>query len=180
MDKQSKGAAKRLRLRQYQEQLLERMQAARTSNGARAHQLGVDIGGVRYLLDLVQAGEIVSVPALAAVPLTQPWYLGLANIRGALVGVVDLARYLDPDAVVVAAPVAGAASNAARLVTFAPALGFPGALLVARVLGLRQAADMRPHESELQSALRDVDGHDWTPLDLAALVRDERFLQVAA
>jgi twitching motility protein PilI len=34
--------------------------------------------------------------------------------------------------------------------------------------------DMRPDGERL----RDSDGHAWTPLDLAALVRDERFLQV--
>ena len=161
-----KGAARRARLRQYQEQLLERMQAARTSSGARAHQLGVEIGGVRYLLDLVEAGEIVPLPPLAAVPLTQPWYLGLANVRGSLLGVVDLARYLDPQAL----PTPGT-----RLVTFAPGLGFPCALLVAKVVGLRHAADMTP----LDARLRDADGQEWTPLSLAALAREDRFLQVA-
>jgi twitching motility protein PilI len=35
-------------------QLLERMQAAKTGAGARVHQLGVQIGGRRYLLDLTQ------------------------------------------------------------------------------------------------------------------------------
>ncbi len=161
-----KGAARRARLRQYQEQLLERMQAARTSSGARAHQLGVEIGGARYLLDLVEAGEIVPLPPLAAVPLTQPWYLGLANVRGNLLGVVDLARYLDPEAM----PTPGT-----RLVTFAPGLGFPCALLVAKVVGLRHAADMTP----LDARLRDADGQEWTPLSLAALAREDRFLQVA-
>ena len=165
-DAGQKGAARRARLRQYQEQLLERMQAARTSSGARAHQLGVEIGGVRYLLDLVEAGEIVPLPPLAAVPLTQPWYLGLANVRGSLLGVVDLARYLDPQA----PPTAGT-----RLVTFAPGLGFPCALLVAKVVGLRHAADMTP----LDACLRDADGQEWTPLSLAALAREDRFLQVA-
>ena len=165
-----KGAARRARLRQYQEQLLERMQAARTSSGARAHQLGVEIGGARYLLDLVEAGEIVPLPPLAAVPLTQPWYLGLANVRGNLLGVVDLARYFDADAGAKGVPAAGA-----RLVTFAPGLGFPCALLVGRVVGLRHAADMAPGEGRL----RDAEGHEWTPLSLAALAREERFLQVA-
>jgi twitching motility protein PilI len=165
-----KGAARRARLRQYQEQLLERMQAARTSSGARAHQLGVEIGGMRYLLDLVEAGEIVPLPPLAAVPLTQPWYLGLANVRGSLLGVVDLARYLDPDAQPAAAPAAGA-----RLVTFAPGLAFPCALLVGRVVGLRHAADMTSEGGRLL----DADGREWTPLSLAGLAREERFLQVA-
>jgi len=170
-------AARRTRLRQYQEQLLERMQAAKTSKGAAAHQLGVEIGGVRYLLDLLEAGEIVPVPALAAVPLTQPWYLGLANVRGNLVGVVDLARYLDPDGVTPAAPALSAAPSpsALRLVTFGPALGFPCALLVTRVFGLRHAADMRP----VDGGLLDADGQEWAPLALSALARDERFLQVA-
>jgi twitching motility protein PilI len=167
-------AARRTRLRQYQEQLLERMQAAKTSKGAAAHQLGVEIGSVRYLLDLLEAGEIVPVPALAAVPLTQPWYLGLANVRGNLVGVVDLARYLDPDGAAPAAP-ASNAPNAQRLVTFAPALGFPCALLVTRVFGLRHAADMTP----VDDRLLDADGQEWTPLALSALAREERFLQVA-
>ena len=59
--------------------------------------------------------------------------------------------------------------------TFAPALGFPCALLVARVYGLRQAADMRLDDGRLV----DADGQDWTPLALSALARDERFVQVA-
>ena len=170
-----KGAARRARLRQYQEQLLERMQAARTSSGARAHQLGVEIGGVRYLLDLVEAGEIVPLPPLAAVPLTQPWYLGLANVRGNLLGVVDLARYFDAAAGPKGVPAAGVPAAGARLVTFAPGLAFPCALLVGRVVGLRHAADMAPGDGRL----RDAEGHEWTPLSLAALAREERFLQVA-
>jgi twitching motility protein PilI len=174
----SDPAARRIRLRQYQEELLERMQAARTSTGARSHQLGVEIGGERYLLDLVEAGEIVPVPPLTSVPLTQPWYLGLANIRGSLVGVVDLARFLSTQRGELrdaqrGQPGPEPASNA-RLVTFAPALGLPCGFLATRVHGLRQAADMRPHEGRLV----DADGNAWTPLALAALTQDERFLHV--
>lgn len=173
------AAARRTRLRQYQEQLLERMQAARTREGGAAHQLGVEIGGVRYLLELLEAGEIVPVPPLATVPLTQPWYLGLANVRGSLVGVIDLARYLGQDggaASAASAPASKAAPSpsAPRLVTFGPALGFPCALLVTRVYGLRHAADMRTEDGRLV----DADGNEWAPLALSALVRDERFLQV--
>lgn len=166
-------SARRARLRQYQQQLLERMQAARTSSGTRAHQLGVEIGGVRYLIDLAEAGEIVPLPALAAVPLTQPWYLGLANIRGSLVGVVDLGRYWGQAGGRPAAQ-GTAPQGAARVITLAPALGVPCGLLATRVFGLRHAADMQPDGQQL----RDADGQAWTPLALAALVREERFLQV--
>jgi twitching motility protein PilI len=167
-----KAAARRTRLRQYQEELLERMQAARTSSGARTHQLGVEIGGERYLLDLLEAGEIVPVPALTGVPLTQDWYLGLANIRGSLVGVVDLARFFGKNDDAASAP--AAAGSAARLVTFAPSLGLPCGFLAARVHGLRQAADMSPQDG----ILVDAEGQTWTPLALGALAQDERFLQV--
>ncbi len=162
-------AARRTRLREYQEQLLERMQAAKGGGGAPIQQLGMQLGGTRYLLDLLEAGEIVPTVPLARVPLTLPWYLGLANVRGTLVGVIDLARYLGDES---APP---GASQGMRLVTFAPTLGFNCALLAERVFGLRQASGMT-REGEL---LRDADGHAWTPLSLAALVREERFLHVA-
>lgn len=160
------AAGRRTRLRQYQVQLLERMQAARANTGASVNQLGVQIGAARYLLDLTQAGEIVPVPALTVVPLTQPWYLGLSNIRGNLVGVIDLARYLG----------LGETTSAAdsRIVTFAAGLGFNCGLLVARVYGLRHAGTMEA----AGDYLRDADGNDWTALDLAALAADERFLHV--
>jgi twitching motility protein PilI len=60
-------------------------------------------------------------------------------------------------------------------VTFAPGLAFPCALLVGRVVGLRHAADM----TSADGRLLDADGREWTPLSLAALAREERFLQVA-
>lgn len=159
-------AARRSRLRLYQEQLLEKMQAART--GASAGQLGLAIGATRYLVDLLAVGEIVAPPPLTAVPLTQPWYLGLANVRGSLLGVIDMARYLGEEATP-----DGPATP--RLVVFAPHLGFNCALLASSVYGLRQASAME----RVGDALRDADGNSWTPLSLAALVREERFQQVA-
>jgi twitching motility protein PilI len=159
-------AGRHNRLRDYQAQLLARMQAARADSTVRSRHLGLEIGATRYLLDLLDAGEIVSPAPLTAVPLTQPWYLGLANIRGKLVGVIDLARYLGQGET--------APAPEARLVTFAAALGVNCALLASRVYGLRQVADMQADGA----LLRDRDGLAWTPLSLATLVRDERFLQV--
>ncbi|MCD2515161.1 chemotaxis protein CheW [Massilia sp. G4R7] len=161
------GAARRARLREYQEQLLERMQAAKSGSGAPIQQLGLQVGGTRYLLDLLEAGEIVAPVPPVRVPLTVPWYLGLANVRGTLVGVVDLARYLGEDG-------AAGAGPATRMITFAPVLGVNCALLAERVFGLRQASGM----TRDGDALVDADGQRWTPLSLAALVREPRFLDV--
>jgi twitching motility protein PilI len=163
---QSDGAGRRTRLRQYQVQLLERMQAARNNAGARVNQLGVQIGAERFLLDLTQVGEIVPVPSITVVPLTQSWYLGLANVRGNLISVIDLARYQGSSDTAI--------GSDSRIITFANGLGFNCGLLVSRVYGLRHAAGMETAGERL----RDADAVEWTPLDLAALVSETRFLHV--
>lgn len=170
------GAERRSRLRQYQVQLLERMQAAKGGALDRSKQLGVMLGASRCLLDLTQVGEIVPLAAMSAVPLAQDWYLGLANIRGNLTGIIDLARYRGE-----AAALPGPDS---RLITFAPGLGFNCALLAARVLGLRKPGEMAAEPSAADAPdwsarrLRDADGQDWSGIDLALLVRETRFLHV--
>ncbi|AXA92562.1 chemotaxis protein CheW [Massilia sp. YMA4] len=170
------GAERRSRLRQYQVQLLERMQAAQGEAVATGRELGVLIGARHYLLDLTQVGEIVPHHSVTAVPLTCDWYLGLANIRGNLTGIVDLARFQDEPAL--------QPGGEARFVTFAPALGLPCALLVTRVLGLRKLADMTaateaPSDAGwLAATYSDADGLAWQRLDLARLAGDPRFLHV--
>ncbi|AKU23910.1 chemotaxis protein CheW [Massilia sp. MB5] len=170
------GAERRSRLRQYQVQLLERMQAAKGGAGNAGRELGVQAGALRGLLDLTQIGEIVPCQALTPVPLAQDWYLGLANIRGNLTGVVDLARYLGE------APCAPEADS--RFITFAPALGYNCALLVARVLGLRRLDEMREGAAAAAEAqpwcaqqFEDKENQVWTRLDLGLLVREARFQQ---
>ena len=171
---QADGGERRSRLRQYQAALLERM-AARSNESAAGRELGVLVGDQRCMFDLTQVGEIVSVPPLTAVPLARDWYLGLANIRGNLTGVIDLARYMDGAATVPAPD--------SRVITFAASLGFHCALLVTRVLGLRQLGEMEnlPEAEALpwcNQQFRDRDGQAWTRLDLAQLAREARFLQV--
>jgi len=169
------GAERRSRLRQYQVALLERVQAARAGQGAAGRELGVLVGERYCLLDLTQVGEIVSWQPVTAVPLAHDWYLGLANIRGNLTGVIDLARYLG-----------GAATTPApdsRVVTFANGLGCNCALLVSRVLGLRNLGEMELQPEAdgpdwCSQQFKDRDAQAWARLDLALLVREARFLQV--
>lgn len=172
------GTERRSRLRQYQVQLLERMQAAKTGANVGGRELGVLIGGRLCLLDLTQIGEIVPPQPVTPVPLTRDWYLGLANIRGNLTGVIDLARYQGGDA-------DDTTVSERRFITFAPGLGFNCALLAGRVLGLRKLADMQPAQSPADGApawcgqqFDDAEGQQWARIDLAQLVRDPRFLQV--
>ena len=174
------GTERRSRLRQYQVQLLERMQAAKTGANVGGRELGVLIGGRPCLLDLTQIGEIVPPQPVTPVPLTRDWYQGLANIRGNLTGVIDLARYQGQGH----GDGADAIASERRFITFAPGLGFNCALLAERVLGLRKLADMQAAEpadgAPAWCGLRfdDAEGRQWTRIDLAQLVRDPVFLQV--
>lgn len=170
------GAERRSRLRRYQAQLLERMHAAKSGEIAAGRELGVQLGGARCLLDLTQVGEIVPFQPVTPVPLARDWYLGLANIRGSLTGVIDLARYRGE------APTAPAAD--CRIITFAPGLGFNCALLAARVLGLRNLDGMSAGQQQgaapawCAQQFTDPEGQQWTRLDLSLLVREAGFLQV--
>lgn len=170
---------RRTRLREFQTQLADRMQAARDSTQTRANHLGVLIGDMHCLLDLQEASEIISVSAITAVPLTQDWYLGLSNIRGNLFSVIDFARFQGQ------APTA--ITSDCRIIAFAPALSFNSALLVSRVLGLRNIAEMRPEVSGAAEPERagwsaqrysDAESQVWTQLKLSLIVQDPRFLHV--
>jgi twitching motility protein PilI len=169
--------ARRTRLREFQAQLVERMHAVSSGAASQAGQLGIMIGQSRWLLNLQEAGEIVPVGAITKVPLTQEWFLGLANVRGNLISVIDLAAFrgLPPTPV----------DKDSRIVAFAPALSFNCGLLVSRVMGLRNMADMSTRASDASdftawSAQQYVDreAQVWTELNLSLIVNDPRFLHV--
>ncbi len=171
------SAARRTRLREFQSQLLARMQAARSGADTRISQLGVIIGGQRCLLDLTEASEIVSVGTITPVPLTHDWYLGLANIRGNLISVIDFARFQGLGVTPI--------NSEARIIAFAPGLSFNSGLLVSKVVGLRNVAEMElrantASDTQVWSShcYRDKEEQTWTVLDLSLVVQDNRFLHV--
>ena len=171
------SAARRTRMREFQTQLVERMQAARAGSDTRVSRLGVMIGQRRWLLSLQEAGEILSVGTISKVPLTRDWYLGLANVRGNLISVVDFARFLGQSATPV--------DKESRIVAFAPGLAFNCGLLVTRVLGLRNVAEMETQnqtgEGDAQWSVHryvDRESQEWTELDLSLVVQDPQFLHV--
>lgn len=173
-------SGRRTRLREFQSQLVERMQAVRSGVDTRANQLGVMIGPNRWLLNLQEAGEIVPVGAISPVPLTQDWFLGLTNVRGNLVSVIDFARYQGHGATTL--------DKDCRIVVFGTSLSFNSSLLVSRVMGLRNVAEMEPQQGDSQNENKntvgmnrsyvDSDSHVWTELNLSMVVQDPRFLHV--
>ena len=168
--------ATRTSLRDYQRDLAARLQSA--GSGGAATKLGLQVGGARWLVDLRDAGEVIPVPPITPVPLTQPWFRGVANIRGNLCSVVDFAAFLGADP----AP----AGEQARLLLFGARFRTGGALLVERSLGLRNAEELQPQAASgprpawLKGEYSDAQGGRWKELDVAQLVADAEFLAVGA
>ena len=169
-------------LRDLQTRLAERLQAARTQVRGQSW-LAVECSGRGFLLPLREAGEIFALAPIQPVPYSHRWFLGVANLRGHLHGVVDLAGFLG-------AKIAG--SNAelplreqSRLVGFNPTLEINCALMVDRLSGLRSHDELASEPDEgtarpsfVGARLRDRAGRLWQELLLSELANDEAFLKI--
>lgn len=57
--------------------------------------IGFRLGDRVMVSSITEVNEILSFPSLTVVPGTRPWLLGVANVRGNLVPVVDLRAYIE-------------------------------------------------------------------------------------
>jgi twitching motility protein PilI len=172
-------------LRALQQRLAERLQTVRDQAPSR-NWLAVEIAGHGFLMPLEQAGEIFPLAPAQHVPHSQPWFLGVANLRGQLHGVVDAAMFLGLSDRAGRSLSDVAARDAGRLVALNTALQLNVALLIDRLLGLRNASMLKPAAREafagkphfIGQAMVDEQGRVWYELDLAALSADEAFLKI--
>lgn len=168
--------ATKISLRDYQRDLAARLQSA--DSGRTASKLGLQVAGERWLVDLTDAGEVIPVPPITPVPLTRPWYRGVANIRGNLYSVVDFAAFLGASP----APIA----EQARLLLLSERFRMASALLVDRALGLRNTDQFqtRPGAAArspwIRAELSDEQGRTWKELDVSQLVQHPDFLGIGA
>ena len=173
--------ANRQALRELHARLAERLQSAQTSE-APAAWLAVECERQGLLFPLATAGEIFAVPPLVPVPHTRAWFVGVANLRGRLHGVADLAAFLGLRP---AQRAADPQRDQARVLALNPALGSHCALLVDRLAGLRNETQLQPQADDAPRpafaprAWRDDAGRRWQEIDLAALAAHPQFLGIA-
>lgn len=53
-----------------------------------------ELAGQRMVAPMGEVTEVLAMPEFASMPLVKPWLLGLANVRGRLLPLTDLARFL--------------------------------------------------------------------------------------
>ena len=175
--------ANREALRELQSRLASRLQAAR-SEGVQAAWLAVESAGRKYLFPLSQAGEIFPFAATQGVPYTHPWFLGVANLRGGLFGVIDLGSYVSGQP---PAQRSDAGRAESRLVALNALLEINCALLIDRLAGLRNmeaftASNEPPAGSPdyFGSGYTDATGAYWQEINLQALSQQPQFLSISA
>ena len=159
-------------LHEYQRNLSARL--ANLEAGQAASRLGLQVGVDRWLVDLDDAGEVIPVPPITAVPLTRAWFAGVANIRGTLYSVIDFPAFLG------GAP--AAATDRARLLLIGEKYRMNSGLLIDRVLGLYRDEQLQRDDATpspwTAAQYIDKQNNRWKQLNVRELVAHSDFLQV--
>jgi len=170
-------ARKKTSLRDFQQYLSERLKGAARGQIS-SSLLGVRAGKENWLLELSDAGEIIQLPPLTQVPLTNPAFSGIANIRGNLYAVTDFSYFRNGEPTV---------QNAyTRLLLVGAKMGSNAALLVTRMQGLKNIKDYElvsraaDAPAWIVQTYRDKAGELWYKLSVSALLDDERFMNIGA
>jgi len=148
---------------------------------ARAEWTGVGfrVGGRQFVTAMGEVTEILSQPDLSRIPHTRPWVRGIANVRGRLLPIMDLAGYLGKGQI--------AMTEESRVLVMEQG-GVVAGLLVEEVLGMRrfymeqwgqasneQDADIAPYVAGRFQ--RDADA--WPVFSMDQLARHPEFMKVA-
>ncbi len=143
--------------------------------------LGFNVGSNRLVSELGQVLEVVAPPRLTPIPGVRPWVLGVANLRGRLLPVIDLCGYVGLENT--------APRPQWRVLVVEDGELYCG-LLVEQSFGMMQFEPQEaeePEEASLDPSIaRFVRGgfrqsaRPWRVIDVRALVREPAFFDVAA
>lgn len=142
--------------------------------------VGFTLNGRRFLAPLDEVSEILSVPAYTRVPGVVGWMKGVANVRGRLMTVMDLSRFLGKPSEL---------QEKRRRLLVLDQNDFYTGLIVDDVLGMQHfptddyvADPPVDGHSDIQAYLRggyQRDGEYWSVFSLTRLAEDPRFMLAA-
>ena len=142
--------------------------------------LGFLIGGVRLVAKIGEVSELLQMPKLTSLPAVKPWLRGIANVRGRLIPVVDMHRFLG---LTVTMP-----SNQWRVLIVEDE-DIAAGLIVEQSLGMQHFSEDSFENSDGQGlkslkpyitgAFRHG-GRVYHEINLKSILRDEKFFNVAA
>lgn len=76
---------------------LAKARATRRHDSDHTQWVGIafEVSGHQFVAPIGEVSEILAMPELTPIPLTKPWLLGVANVRGRLLPLADLAGFLN-------------------------------------------------------------------------------------
>ena len=167
--------AKKISLREFQESVTAKLNSLSTMTST-SSKLGVRTGSQLWLIDLADVSEVIPVPALTDVPLTRPWFSGVANIRGNLYSAIDFSSFMGSESTPI--------NMESRLLLVHQKYSLNAGLIVNKMMGLRNPDLLQRKESHdvrhpwIAGEYTDTDGNHWRDLRMQELIHHPDFLQV--
>jgi twitching motility protein PilI len=167
--------ARKTSLREFQQNVAKRLSELSLRKTV-ASKLGFQVGNDNWFVSLADVSEVIPVPTFVSVPRTQPWFRGVSNVRGKLYSTVDFAAFQGDEPIV--------PGIERRVILISEKLLEGSGFLVNRMLGLRNPESFTAESSAdsarpwIKARYRDPDNAVWHELDLEALSRETRFLEV--
>jgi len=169
------------RLQDIEQKSLERAKDMPSVDGATDEWTGIGfrLAGVSLLSSMGEVAEILDPPPFTRIPGVHPWVVGIANVRGGLLPLMDLKRF------VTGLPTKSI--NTARVMVVNHN-GLHTGLIVEEVQGMRhfsvndQAFELPDVNNYLKPYIKQAfqkDGVFWPVFSMHALVEDERFLHAS-
>ena len=147
--------------------------------------VGYRVGNRRLASGFDEVREILPLPTITPVPGAQPWMLGVANVRGSLLPIVDLKQFLEGERTVL---------HESQRILLVRQPGGDVAVLIDELFGQRSFNQPQLIEGEafeeaqlaqgryahfVERGYR-LDGHTWGIFSLDRLARTPEFRQAAA
>ncbi len=156
---------------------------ARVDASPRWSGIGFSLLGRRFVAPLGQISEMLEVPNCTRLPGVQPWVVGLANVRGRLLPLFDMPKFLG-----------GRSDSQKKLnrVLVVDLESYFSGLIVDQAFGMQHftseeyeedaASGDLPEElkSMVKGAYKDAAGNSWSVLNIPSLLENPRFSNAAA
>lgn len=141
--------------------------------------VGFRIGEDKLIADMLEVEEILDMPDFTRVPGVKSWVVGIANVRGSLLPIMDLKGYI------LGSDLQHRKRGHLIIVNYQ---GFSTGLLVDEVYGMRRffledKSDEKPHVhnniSPYITKMFSRENENWPVFSFESMAKDERFAQAS-
>ena len=141
--------------------------------------VGFRIGDDKLIADMTEVGEILDVPDFTKVPGVKSWVVGVANVRGSLLPIMDLKGYI------LGSDLQHRKRGRLIVVDYK---GFSTGLLVDEVYGMRHffVEDQSDEQPQVHDSISPYvknmfsrENENWPVFSFKSMTEDERFSQAA-